>query len=525
METIQTLWERIDAWFKNKALSIWDPSSSLGASEEEIGHAEAALGVTLPDDFKSSYRLHNGGCPFPPWPEGLMPLTRIVGVWQMLKEIWDEGSNDDFPDEPVGPVQPFHWHPKWIPFAWGGYGAEYACLDLDPGPGGQFGQIILRTHESDPARLLAPSFEVWLATFANDLKTGKYIVNEGRLERKAPLKQRVEQGLSQVLQHGKQLFQQSIRIFRLFRQAPKQAFSLVMIALVKPAARDFWVRLRSSLRTRWVRVLATSLLTVAWSPDGAYLVSGLDTQVQLWNARTGELLRSFPTAMWSGWVAWLPDGQHLLLVGAQGSIQRVQALDGTPVSTYRFPDQNEPVSQQSGGPIRNIACSPDGGRIAAARAWQGNVSIWDVHHEVLLSTHSWHTSGVVALAWSPDGAYLATASYDGTAQLWSADGTSHLWTFSSRTEPGSALQGLSWSPDGRLIALGDGVDGQVQLIAARDGHHIVTYPRHMLHRSWLFPNKDSRAIYALAWSPDSRTIVSGDSKGTLCVWRTRPLLP
>jgi hypothetical protein len=41
----------------------------------------------------------------------------------MYKEIWDQGDPDDsfFPNEPAGPVKPFHWQPKWLPLAPGGY--------------------------------------------------------------------------------------------------------------------------------------------------------------------------------------------------------------------------------------------------------------------------------------------------------------------------------------------------------------------------------------------------------------------
>jgi cell wall assembly regulator SMI1 len=217
MPTIQTLWEQIDRRFRTKALSVWDPSSSMGASEEEIAHAEAVLGVTFPDDFRASYRIHNGGCPFPPWKEGLMPLNGIVGIWQMFSEHRDQGYIEDFPDEPQGPVQPSHWLPKWIPFAWGGYGGEYACLDLDPGPGGRVGQIVLRTHESEPAKLLAPSFEVWLATFARDLKARRYVLDQGNLVRKVPITQR----LSGALERKKQLLFRCKTIIDFFRQNPK----------------------------------------------------------------------------------------------------------------------------------------------------------------------------------------------------------------------------------------------------------------------------------------------------------------
>ncbi len=181
MDSMTALWQRIEQWLATHAPKILE-NFNPGASEEDLAQAEAAPGVTFPEDFKALYRIHNGGCLLLPWQSTTSTLADLMGVWKMFIEGWERGDDEHFPDEPPGPVQPFHWHPKWIPFLWCGYGAEYLCLDFDPGPTGQTGQVILRSHESEPARLVANTITALIAQMANDLEAEKYLSFGSHLE-------------------------------------------------------------------------------------------------------------------------------------------------------------------------------------------------------------------------------------------------------------------------------------------------------------------------------------------------------
>src|SRR5580765_6982749 len=69
----------------------------------------------------------------------------------------------------------------------------------------------------------------------------------------------------------------------------------------------------------------------------------------------------------------------------------------------------------------------------------------------VLRIYSGHTSRVVAVAWSPDGKRVASASLDGTAQVWNSVSGTTLETF--RSESG-AMTSVAWSPTGDLLATG-----------------------------------------------------------------------
>lgn len=171
--TIASTWERIEAEIKRLK---WAKSRKLnkGASTASLAKVEKTLGVSLPDEFRESYALHDGqdsGTPFllGPSDEGycLLPLA------QVLKEakIWAD-LKDDFADEEVSAdkgIRADWWNTKWLPIAGNG-GGDFLCLDLAPAKGGQLGQIITMNHESPTRELWAKSFGEWLHSVAEQLK-------------------------------------------------------------------------------------------------------------------------------------------------------------------------------------------------------------------------------------------------------------------------------------------------------------------------------------------------------------------
>ena len=102
--------------------------------------------------------------------------------------------------------------------------------------------------------------------------------------------------------------------------------------------------------------------------------------------------------------------------------------------------------------VWSVAWSPDGARLASADD-DHTVRVWDAASGALLRTLAGHTNLVSSVAWSPDGTRLASASDDGTVRVWDTASGALLRTLTGHT---NWVQSVAWSPDGARLASAGG---------------------------------------------------------------------
>eukprot|EP01061_Rhynchopus_euleeides_P002102 TRINITY_DN11603_c1_g1_i1.p1 TRINITY_DN11603_c1_g1~~TRINITY_DN11603_c1_g1_i1.p1 ORF type:complete len:489 (+),score=74.46 TRINITY_DN11603_c1_g1_i1:47-1513(+) len=185
---------------------------------------------------------------------------------------------------------------------------------------------------------------------------------------------------------------------------------------------------------------SNGLVDAAFSPDGALIavsdyfdgvgVVSLGTASYLWFDISHEQGAS---------LAFSPDGSRIAFVKySSGAIDIRDAVTGTVVST---------ITGSKGG-VGALYYTPDGSRIIHGCAGNGgDVHVWDVATGMSLRVIT-HTSNVLAVAVSPDGLYLATATSSKAIVIYSLIDYSTLHTISS----GGDVSSLSFARDGSSLA-------------------------------------------------------------------------
>jgi WD40 repeat protein/serine/threonine protein kinase len=197
------------------------------------------------------------------------------------------------------------------------------------------------------------------------------------------------------------------------------------------------------------------------APDGARIATIAENgALWVWD-RQGQLLRRIETAHTRPTVAWSHDGARLLTAGGTRSAVW-DAATGARLLEIAGHQRR----------VHNAAYAPDQTRIVTASA-DRTARIWDARTGDPLVTLQGHTDEVTFAAFDPAGRRVVTASKDRTARIWDAATGQLSYTLAGHTQP---LTSAQFSADGtRVITAGE--DGNAMLWSDR-GTLLVTLEGH-----------------------------------------------
>lgn len=296
---------------------------------------------------------------------------------------------------------------------------------------------------------------------------------------------------------------------------------------------------------------------VIFSPNGAtYAAAAADNTVHLWNGKTGKhkIILTGHTKQVSC-AAYSPDSKTLATGSYDGTIRLWDVTTGNHKTTLTSDKES----------VTSIGYSPDGNTIVCGTG-NGDVQLWDTRTMKLKSTFTGHTKRTKSVVYSPDGNIIATASSDETVRLWDAatgqskailtgytrintaayapdsqtivtgnqDGTVHFWDVSTAAlqnsftgDKNGIIFNITYSPDGKTIAVVSSYNDRVLLRDAKTGKHKATLEHFgLIDTIFLLLQNREYDIGPIAYSPDGKTIVTGGDyytveKGTVYLWDAR----
>jgi len=314
---------------------------------------------------------------------------------------------------------------------------------------------------------------------------------------------------------------------------------------------------------------------IVWSPDGRYLALSIynenmdvqeysvqiwsvanknfisvsyDGAIQIWDARTGDtitsLVRHYPikNITWSanseciasingyvGMLTWSPTSSYFAAVENGSTVNIWDANTGS--SIYHYDHHNYPNdildssksldSNDFCSAIYALAWSPDGRYLASCSSYSDDsdeintVEVFDVAVKEIIFIYRNHPYAIHDVAWSPDSKRVASVSVS-EIHIWDAttgDKAIVCNKYANFQGHSEEIETIAWSPHDRYLASGNNY-GEVDVWDVSTGNIIFTYNGHIR------PEKVKRSphIEFVTWSATGQYVASLSSDGTICIW-------
>jgi WD40 repeat protein len=250
--------------------------------------------------------------------------------------------------------------------------------------------------------------------------------------------------------------------------------------------------------------------SMAYSPDGKWLVSGSFQEIAVWDILTGQLrqrVTGFAHAVVA--VAFALDSKLFAVAGGEPTVEgEIKVFE---VGSWR---QVMDLKNGHSDTVYGVCFSPDNKMLATASA-DKFIKVWEVPSGKFVKSFEGHTHHVLDVGWMADGKLLASAGGDNTVKVWNFEKGEQERTINAHAKQVTRL--LFVGKKSEFIT--GGGDSAVKKFNAANGGNIGNY------------GGATDFIYAIGASPDGLVIAAGGQEGIVRVYNganaqlTRTLLP
>jgi WD40 repeat protein len=243
-----------------------------------------------------------------------------------------------------------------------------------------------------------------------------------------------------------------------------------------------------------------SVNAIAVSPDGKYIASASnDYTVQVRELKTGNLISSMSHYDLVNTVAFSPDSKYVISGSYDWAVNVWDAQTGELISGL-FHENS----------VNAVTISLDGKYVGSGSS-DGTARVWELETGEEFAQNQYGSNGIAkTVAFSPDGKYFASGGCDlFDEEGYCMQGAVHVMVVATGTEifvgeHDTQVNTLAFSPDSKYLVTGS--DDHTARIWQIETRQEIVRKTH-----------DNR-VNAVAFSPDGRAVVSGSSDGTAQVW-------
>lgn len=240
--------------------------------------------------------------------------------------------------------------------------------------------------------------------------------------------------------------------------------------------------------------------SLAFSPDGKYIVSGSFQEVIFWDAQTGQLnqrVTGFADRVVA--LSFSPNGKMLATGGGaateDGELKILEVPTGKVIID---------IKNSHSDTVFGVAFGPDGTKLASCGA-DKFVKIFEVPAGKFIKSFEGHTHHVLDVGWKPDGKLLASCGADNAIKIWDYEKGEQKQTIANAgSKQVTRLLFIGSKNEFVTCSGGDAAQpSSVKMYNVDNGGNTRNFPG----------NADF--LYAIGVSPDGAVVAAGGEEGAV----------